>query len=321
MEHTYHSQTGLLNLRNDFGSAEIFVTGGANLLSLRHREGYELLRTPATLEEFWENPEVWGCPVLFPPNRISGAAFTFGGRQYVLPQNDPKGPNHIHGMLSRRPWSIDRIDDSSVALIFENTPQQDCFAWFPHRFTAILTYRFQPERVWQEIVMQNESDSPMPFGFGFHTVFRLSFSASVPQRSRQTRVRVTTDATEWEREGLFPTGRKVPAQYDWQKGVYPEGLALFTHTPIFPDETGFRGAVFESQADQIRVRYEVSDQFRHWVLWNYLGDKGIFCPEPQTWVIDAPNLHLPPEESGMRALLPGERWQATNCITIERIRE
>ena len=47
------------------------------------------------------------------------------------------------------------------------------------------------------------------------------------------------------------------------------------------------------------------------MLWNQGGRKGFLCPEPMSWMIDAPNLTVPAEESGMFFLRPGEKktWE------------
>ena len=50
------------------------------------------------------------------------------------------------------------------------------------------------------------------------------------------------------------------------------------------------------------------------MIWNDHGDKGYFCPEPMTWIIDAPNQHIPVDESGYRELAPGESHTLTETI-------
>ena len=42
------------------------------------------------------------------------------------------------------------------------------------------------------------------------------------------------------------------------------------------------------------------------MLWNGGGGQGFICPEPQSWLVDAPNLSLPPQTSGFTALAPGQ---------------
>jgi aldose 1-epimerase len=57
--------------------------------------------------------------VLFPfPNRIRDGRFTWDGREYRLPPNDPAMKNAIHGFACRRPWRVvDQGADAEVQLL------------------------------------------------------------------------------------------------------------------------------------------------------------------------------------------------------------
>ena len=44
-------------------------------------------------------------------------------------------------------------------------------------------------------------------------------------------------------------------------------------------------------------------------MWNDGGDKGYFCPEPMTAMINAPNLALDDEVTGYRELKKGETFK------------
>ena len=61
---------------------------GANLVRLCHTGlGAEILRTPAAdeIETFRRRPQVFGMPLLFPPNRIADGRYEFDGRTYRFP--------------------------------------------------------------------------------------------------------------------------------------------------------------------------------------------------------------------------------------------
>ena len=54
---------------------------GANCVSLRYLpSGAELLRTPPDQGALHANPNVYGLPLLFPPNRIRDGSYAFNGR-------------------------------------------------------------------------------------------------------------------------------------------------------------------------------------------------------------------------------------------------
>ena len=58
---------------------------GANVVKLKHTAtGIEILRTPDAeeMENFKERPQIYGLPLLFPPNRIADGTYTFEGRKY-----------------------------------------------------------------------------------------------------------------------------------------------------------------------------------------------------------------------------------------------
>jgi len=301
--------------------AEIALLGG-NLLRLRHRSGLELLRFPRSLAQYKEKPEVWGVPTLFPPGRISRGRFKFGGRSYQFPLNDALGENHMHGVASRRVWTLEDVGEDWVELSFENGPRRSCHSYFPHRFKISLRYLFRGSEVVQCVRVESFDSVSIPFGFGFHTAFRIPFGESGLEGARACVVKASVPDFHWTLREAFPDGSRspFPKGQDWRGGFPPEGRSIFLHAPIAADRNGFRGAIIESPFDGARVLYEVGEEFKHWVLWNYCGDKGVFCPEPQTWMVDAPNSTLPASISGMGSLEPGELWRSHCSIRLEKLR-
>ena len=77
---------------------------GANLVRLCHTGlGAEILRTPAAdeIETFRRRPQVFGMPLLFPPNRIADGRYEFDGRTYRFPITIEKEHNYHHGILKK----------------------------------------------------------------------------------------------------------------------------------------------------------------------------------------------------------------------------
>ena len=72
------------------------------------------------------------------------------------------------------------------------------------------------------------------------------------------------------------------------------------------DGKPFYGSIMTDEASGKQIVYEISKDFKFWVIWNHNGDKGYFCVEPMTWMIDAPNLGIAPDESGYMELAPGQ---------------
>ena len=64
--------------------AEVLPAYGMNLIRLA-RSGSELLRTPEGETQLRREPQVYGMPLLLPPNRTAGGAFTFRAPRIICP--------------------------------------------------------------------------------------------------------------------------------------------------------------------------------------------------------------------------------------------
>lgn len=299
--------------------AELALSVNANLIRLRHRSsGLELLRRPPSSEALSANPAVWGVPLLFPPNRIAGGRFRWGGRDYSLPLNEPEKGNHIHGLALGRPFTLANLEDTGAGTLVETAhefgPEDPRFVGYPHEFRLGLNYLFQGDAVLQTVTLLNRGTSAMPFGLGFHTAFQAPATALV-----------TTGPGYWEVDPMrrLPTGKLLP----WPDGK-DDGQVLTSAMPVacicplrlrLVDGTPFLGAILDFPAERVKVVYEFDEQYRHCALWNDGGGKGFLCVEPMTWMTNAPNLALPPETSGLQALSPGETWQAKTTIKAQAL--
>jgi aldose 1-epimerase len=323
----------------DFHSwiAEIVLSTGGNLIRLEHvPSSLNILRTPKSIKEYTEKPEVWGVPVLFPPNRIEGGRFTFNGREYNFPINEEKFNNHLHGFLSRRPWRMaesEVVDNSlKIVLEFENTSNSDFFCFFPHEFIFRLSYVFYEDKVVQHISVKNKSDSPMPFGLGFHTAIKLPFGnfecAEEKHASEKCFVKISASENYWQTSPRhLPTGKMFSIEtdkgIDLQKGFNPEGNAVSLHCPVEPFRDkhsgcdSLRAAVITSPDDMAQVIYEIDEKFGQWMLFNGGGGKGFFCPEPQTWVVNAPNLEFSDSVTGFISLAPEAVWAGECSLALK----
>ena len=102
--------------------AEIILSVGSNMLSLIDRNtGLNILREPPSMEALKKQPEIYGLPVLIPPNCIYQGKFSWRGRDYSLPVNNRFG-NHIHGVVLHAPWEF--LDSSEVTVLV-NTGKRD----------------------------------------------------------------------------------------------------------------------------------------------------------------------------------------------------
>ena len=69
----------------------------------------------------------------------------------------------------------------------------------------------------------------------------------------------------------------------------------------------------------IRVVYDMGENYKHFVIWNGLMNNNILCIEPQSCIINAPNVNLDNNITGFKMLNPKEEWAGTTNIYVEEI--
>ena len=86
------------------------IVPAAGCQCLGYRSGtLEVIAGPASPDAWREHPHRGGIPILFPwPGRIAGARFTFKGREYRLPVNEPARGHAIHGFACERAFRVTR---------------------------------------------------------------------------------------------------------------------------------------------------------------------------------------------------------------------
>lgn len=123
------------------------------------RSGSELLRTPEGETQLRREPQVYGMPLLLPPNRTAGGAFTFQGTTYHLPINEPVYGNHIHGSLARMPVPGDRTDRDQRDGFYEN--RGECY---PFPFAITVTHCLTETGTQHLFTLCNTGPKTMPAG-------------------------------------------------------------------------------------------------------------------------------------------------------------
>jgi aldose 1-epimerase len=302
----------------------IVVPGwGSNLISLVWRPtGMPLLRTPDSAEAYLARTALHGVPVLFPPNRIEGGRFTFQDREYQFPINKPNNI-HIHGVLMRTPWALSKAepdgDGALVETIVASEEAPDIFAALPHKFTVRQQFRFTEDSVDIVFVLESRDETPMPWGLGYHTTFLMPLSPEGTLAACKLQVRA--DKAWPLSEQLLPTGELTDYPYSaaLTEGLSLEGIEL---DDVLRAEPGVPvTAILTDESAGLRIAYTCEDIFKHWILFNGKGnpDKGFFCPEPYTWVTNAPNLDLPADVTGLQVLEPGATATARTKISVSAL--
>ena len=299
---------------------------GSNIMRMQDTENeIDFFRNDESLspEELQESAEVYGFPTLYLPNRLSNGILKCSDHTYQFPINDPLG-NSIHGFLHKREHEIvsaETVDGKAVARTAYTYDEKDpFFETYPVSFKAEFTFTLSEEGMDYEFTMTNLSDRQLPYGVCNHTAFNGPFVKGAEPLDTRIYVPIgdkwqlsakcipTLDFTELDHhDKQYLTGSMIPVKHIIDNDVYyaEEGEV---------DDKPFYGALVSDLGSGKQIRYEVCRDFKYWIIWNDRGDKGYFCPEPSTWIIDAPNLPLPAEETGYAELAPGESKTVTEKI-------
>lgn len=257
---------------------------GMNAISLTCN-GENLLRSPESWQALAGDSCVYGTPILMPPNRTAGGTFTFDGKEYRLPVNEPAFQNHLHGRLHCQAFTVMEMEETYVKGTYVNRGEI-----FPFPFRLDVTCCLTPEGLAQEYVFTNTGDTDMPLTFGLHTVFAVKQRIAVPIGKRWT-----------VNDCYIPTGELEELTADSR--AYRQGMNPNHHLV-----RGFyTSAGNEAQFD--RFRYRVSDNFDQWVLWNADGEGGFCAIEPMCGAVNALN-----SGEGLLRLKPGETTRFATAI-------
>lgn len=300
------------------GRAEVWPALGFNCYRwqvVRQGSAFELLyAAPNLFEE--HAPTRSGFPILFPfPNRIRDGRFTWDGKKYELPRNDPSGKNAIHGFACRRPWRVvDHGADGDSAWVtgefhaLQDSP--DSLALWPSDHRIRVTYRLSGNGLRIESIVDNPDRVPLPFGLGYHPYFRIPFREGADSNA----YRVSVPASGyWNLEECLPHGpvRVVDQRRDLRTPVpFPRLQVDDVLTNLTPlgQECG------RIEEPLLGMRLLCSPDFREMVVFTP-GHRQAVCLEPYTCVTDAINLQARGIDTGWRVLQPGERWQGfVQCI-------
>ena len=304
---------------------------GGHVVALRDRaSGLGLLREPldetsGDLTAYRLDPIPYGIPLLFPPNRIEDGTFTAAGVTYRFPINEPKLHNRLHGLFAHARWDVAErgSNDGEAVLRLRHSLREadEEFAWFPHLLTLELDYRLSRQGLAWTVRVTNDGHGPMPLLLGFHTALRTPTGADGEAERCELSMNI---GDKWELSPRkLPTGRTI-ARDDMEEAIasghgnpYAHAIdALFSAVPVGgPNVCRLRLPTLG-----LDVVYETDPKFRAWMLWNRDAKSHFFCPEPMTCLVNAPNLDLPWQLSGMQLLPEGASFTASSRLKAVPVR-
>ena len=272
---------------------------GANCISLRHAaSGARLLRERGA-EERTDNPYLYGIPILYPVNRIAGGCFTFEGRTYTFPVNEPQTQCHLHGTLHETPFTVTDRGEDFVTCVFDRP-----YLNFPHRFWLEMTYRLSEKGMEQTVRVKNLSEQNMPHFLGFHTTFCVPFLEGAQAED----VRIFAEIGEEIERGAtyLPTGNILPP--DAVCRAFNAGTFSPQQTPLSRNCKAIKSGkiVMRDIRRHIALVYDVDRQFPFRLFYGQAD--GYMCLEPMTCIANCQNAPFSRDAAGFDSIPPhGER--------------
>jgi len=298
---------------------------GSNIISLKDIENkIDFFRFDDTLsiEELQKAAEVYGFPTLYLPNRLSKGVLKASDYTYQFPINDPLG-NYIHGWMHQRVHTVTYcgVNGSSAVCKTSYTfdEKDEMFAYYPVKFRADFTFSLSDEGMSYELTMTNLSNRMLPFGICSHNCMKGPFTEGGDGMDVRLYVPIG-DKVKLGKDCIptlelmpldghdkqYLTGSCIPVHQDLDNDMY-EAI------PGSLDDKPFHGITATDIKTGKSLVLEVCKDFIYWIVWNDRGEKGYFCPEPITWIIDAPNLPIPAEESGYQEI----KLEASKTLTMK----
>jgi len=210
-----------------------------------------------------------GSPVLFPLVGSNRA----GEQEHHYEWNGQIHPMPQHGFGRRSRWTV--IARSATSVTMELADQESTRADYPFAFRHCLTYALAGGKLTWEQVVENRSESPLPFSTGFHPYF------AVPLTARSERSACFVEIPEAKR--LTPVGRferftaePFPAQ-NWSVQEDVAGT-------MFLGDLKKRELILVDPGSELEVvlDFEEAPQHRFVAIWSKSTDQPFFCLEPWT---------------------------------------
>lgn len=297
---------------------------GSNVIRLHDdKNGIEFFRfnEKNTADVIRQSSEVWGLPTLYLPNRFADGILKTSDAVYQLPVNE-KAPynNHIHGFIHKRLHTVsEHYANENCAVVktkYIYDESDEFFSFLPVKFIAEYTFTLSERGLEHKVIITNISDKVLPISLATHTTINAPFVDG----GKQEDIRLTVPAIKRceLNERCLPTeklldlsdtdkeyivGKRKPVLQVVDNEMYTAGCTELDGKP-------FHGVIAEDVSNGKKIGYEVSDEYKFWIIWNDRGFNRYFCPEPMTAMIDAPNLSLPADVTGYREIGPEETFEA-----------
>lgn len=297
---------------------------GSNVIRLRdvvHNIDVFRFNPENDAETIRQSAEVWGLPTLYLPNRFADGILKTSDAVYQLPVNEAAPyHNHIHGFLQKRVHKVvSHHADENCAVVktcYDYDEKDPFFQYLPLKFRVELTFTLSEYGLEHKFSITNLSEKALPISVATHTTIQAPFLDGAKPEDMRLMVPIGKRCELNER--CLPTERLLDlklSDLEYKNGTKCPVLQNLDND-MYQAESGkldgqaFYGVVVEDEPSGHKICYEVSPEYKFWIIWNDKGFNGYFCPEPMTAMIDAPNLSLPPEVTGYQEIKPHDVFEA-----------
>ncbi len=185
------------------GEMELEVTDlGATVTGLRYKGRELVLSMPEPKDYLEGSAYICACIGRY-ANRIGGARFSLGGREYMLSPNE--GRNQLHGgpdSLDKRRWKAEEMERGVKFSIF--SPHGD--NGFPGNLEAALSYSLDGNEL--RLNFEARADMDTVYAPTSHMYFTLDGGGD----SLDYELMINSDSYLETDSELIPTGRLLPAR-------------------------------------------------------------------------------------------------------------
>lgn len=301
----------IIEIKNEFFTAQINLSRGANCISLRDKKrGACLLREP-DYEKGIDNPYLYGMPVLYPANRIEGGNFSFEGREYSYPVNEKETGCHLHGEIHHTPFSLVEQGEDFIVCAVDSAAREG----FDHAFRIEITYRLLKDGLSQKTEIYNLSDKNMPSCLAFHTTFNVPFIKGTDPGKITVGAEVG-DLIQRNMKNYLPTGRLVKTDEITEKfrsfSFHPFEEVISRH--YFAKGEGLMEIC--DHENRVKILYENSENFPFRLIYNGNADEYI-CLEPMTSMANCQRGPFDRDFAGFDFILPKKKKTYLSIIRLE----
>ncbi|GAA4303957.1 aldose 1-epimerase [Aestuariibaculum suncheonense] len=149
-------------------SAKIYTSLGASLQALT-LNGKQIITALDPLPY----SDTYASSILFPfANRIDKGAYSFEGKTFQFPINEPGNNNALHGLVFNKTFKlIKQVTDEHQAAITLEYVEENVSKGFPYTFTIQLEYVLTANSLDLNVSVKNTDSKTFPFTLGWHPYF------------------------------------------------------------------------------------------------------------------------------------------------------